>query len=198
MGLEITSVVEEGLGHSGHVVAVDGDVLVIDPLRSIHRYRAVIDRRGWQLRWTADTHTHADYVSGSPVLAELGATFYASRGARLETPHRPLDAGSEVDIGGLSLRTLPTPGHTPDHLAFLLLDGQRPIAVFTGGSLMVGTVGRPDLFGTARAEALARAMWRSLHAQLLTLPDDLPVYPTHGAGSFCSAPAAGERITTIA
>lgn len=197
MGLEIVSVVDEGLGHSGHLVSADGVVLVVDPLRSLDRYLEVVERRGWRVAWTADTHTHADYVSGSPELGRRGATFLASRGARLEVPHRALDGGDEIDVAGLTLRALPTPGHTPDHLAYFLLDGDQPVAVFTGGSLMVGTVGRPDLLGSDHVDALARAMWRSLHEQLLVLPDDLPVYPTHGAGSFCSAPGETERATTI-
>ncbi|MEO5841752.1 MAG: rhodanese-like domain-containing protein [Acidimicrobiales bacterium] len=197
MSIEIISVVDEGLGHSGHVVAIDGTVLVIDPLRCVDAYLEMIERRGWRLAWTADTHTHADYVSGSPELSRRGAVFFASRGARLEIAHRPLKPGDEVDLCGLTMRALPTPGHTPDHLAYLLLDNGRPLAVFTGGSLMVGTVGRPDLFGPEHAEDLAQAMWRSLHEQLLVLPDELAVYPTHGAGSFCSAPGANDRITTI-
>jgi len=195
--LEIESVVDEGLGHSAHLVAVDGEVLVVDPLRVVDRYLRLVEQRGWRLAWTADTHTHADYVSGGPELARRGATFLASRGAGLEFTHHALDGGDELDLAGLTLRALPTPGHTPDHLAYLLLDGTRPVAVFTGGSLMVGTVGRPDLLGADRAEPLARAMWRSLHEQLLVLPDDLPVYPTHGAGSFCSAPGTSRRVTTI-
>jgi hydroxyacylglutathione hydrolase len=197
IGLEIISVVDEGLGHSGHVVAIDGAALVIDPLRSVDAYLAVIDRRGWRLAWTADTHTHADYVSGSPELSRRGAVFFASRGAHLAVPHRPLDGGDDVDLGGLTMRPLPTPGHTPDHLAYVLLDGGRPLAAFTGGSLMVGAVGRPDLLGPEHTDRLARAMWRSLHEQLLVLPDDVAVYPTHGAGSFCSAPGTSERSTTI-
>ena len=197
MSFEIVSVVDEGLGHSGHLVAVDGRVLVIDPLRVVEPYLAVIEQHGWRLTWTADTHTHADYVSGSPELARRGATFFASRAAHLEVSHQPLDPGDEVDLGGLTLRALPTPGHTPDHLAYLLLDGDRPVAVFTGGSLMVGTVGRPDLLGPEHARELARAMWQSLQGEVLVLPDTLPVYPTHGAGSFCSTPGTNERTTTI-
>ncbi len=197
MALDIVSVVDEGLGHSGHLVAVDGEALVIDPLRAIDRYQRVIDERGWALRWVADTHTHADYVSGGPALGALGAEFHASRGAGLFVDHQPLDPGDELDLAGVTLRVLPTPGHTPDHLAFLLLDGHRPLAVFTGGSLMVGTVGRPDLLGPTHAEPLAHAMFRSLRDQLLVLPDDVAVYPTHGAGSFCSAPTSNERTSTI-
>ena len=90
-----------------------------------------------------------------------------------------------------------TPGHTPDHLAYLLVDESGPVVLFSGGSLMVGTVGRTDLLGDEQREALARGLVPGLPDRILTLPDDLAVYPTHGAGSFCSAPGGGERTTTI-
>ena len=105
--------------------------------------------------------------------------------------------GEETDLGGLSLRALATPGHTPEHIAYLLCDGDRPTALFSGGSLLVGSVARTDLIAPEQTEGLARAQWRSITQRLLILPDDLAVYPTHGAGSFCSAPANGERTTTI-
>ena len=197
MDLEIVAVSDEGLGHSAHLVAVDDDVLVIDPLRVVNRYVDTIERNGWRLRWTADTHLHADYLSGGPALSARGATFFAPDEAALRIPHRPLHGGDEVDIAGLTLRALPTPGHTPDHLCYLVLDAGRPLALFSGGSLMVGTVGRPDLFGPDHTDELARAMYRSLRDQLLVLPDDLAVYPTHGAGSFCSVPGSEDRSTTI-
>ena len=117
--------------------------------------------------------------------------------AGLAYPARGLDHDDEVDLGGLVLRALATPGHTPEHLSYLLLDGREPAALFSGGSLLVGAVARTDLIDPSRTEALARTLWRSLQATILTLPDDLAVYPTHGAGSFCSAPAGGERVTTI-
>src|SRR5688500_1850078 len=163
LGLEIVAVTDEGLGHSAHLIAVDGEVLVIDPLRVVGDYVDTIEQNGWHLRWTADTHLHADYVSGGPVLSTRGAEFFAPRAAALEIPHRPLDGGDEVDVSGLTLRAVPTPGHTPDHLSYLLLDADRPLALFSGGSLMVGTVGRPDLFGPDQSDVLARAMFRSLH-----------------------------------
>jgi glyoxylase-like metal-dependent hydrolase (beta-lactamase superfamily II)/rhodanese-related sulfurtransferase len=197
LGLEIGAVTDEGLGHSAHLVAVDGDVLVVDPLRVVSRYLDTIERKGWRLCWTADTHLHADYVSGGPELSARGAAFFAPGEAALEIPHRPLHGRDEVDIAGLTLRALPTPGHTPDHLCFLLLDGDHPLALFSGGSLMAGTVGRPDLFGPDHTDELARAMFRSLRDQLLVLPDDLAVHPTHGAGSFCSVPGSEHRSTTI-
>jgi rhodanese-related sulfurtransferase len=95
------------------------------------------------------------------------------------------------------LEALPTPGHTPEHLAYLLVEDGEPAALFSGGSLMVGTVGRTDLLGPAETEPLARQLHRALREEVAVLPDDLPVYPTHGAGSFCSAPGASDRTTTI-
>jgi glyoxylase-like metal-dependent hydrolase (beta-lactamase superfamily II) len=197
MAVEIVSVIDEGLGHAGHLVSIDRMVLVIDPLRSVGPYINEIARRGWRLRWTADTHTHADYVSGSPELARLGAKFFASGDAHLEMPHHALAGGHEVDLGNVTMRALSTPGHTPDHLAYLLFEDGSPFAVFTGGSLMVGTVGRTDLFGPQHADQMARDLWRSIQSQLMSLPDDVVVYPTHGAGSFCAAPASAARVTTI-
>ena len=117
--------------------------------------------------------------------------------AHLEFPARGLVDDAELDLGGLRLRALATPGHTPEHLAYLLSDGDTPLALFSGGSLLVSAVARTDLISREETEPLARALWRSLHERVLALPDDLPVYPTHGAGSFCSAPAGAERVTTI-
>jgi rhodanese-related sulfurtransferase len=107
-----------------------------------------------------------------------------------------LDDGDEVDMGGLRLRALATPGHTDEHLSYLLLDGSQVLGVFTGGSLIVGSAARTDLLGTDRAEELARAQYRSLRL-LAELSDTTPVWPTHGAGSFCSAPPGAARVTTI-
>ncbi len=104
--------------------------------------------------------------------------------------------GDELDLGGLRLRALATPGHTPEHVAFLLLDGEVPVGVFTGGSLLVGSAARTDLVDPDRTVELARAQYASLQ-RLLALPDGTAVWPTHGAGSFCSAPPGAERTTTI-
>lgn len=196
--ISITAFVDTGLGHSSYLVDLeDGRALVIDPARIPDAQLAAADAHRLEIAFSADTHTHADYVSGSPELAARGATFLAPADARLETRHRPLHGGDEVDLGRFVLRALPTPGHTPDHLAYLLLEDDLPAALFSGGSLMVGTVGRTDLLGEPRSEELARAQYRSIREQILTLPDDLAVYPTHGQGSFCSAPSGSERTTTI-
>jgi glyoxylase-like metal-dependent hydrolase (beta-lactamase superfamily II)/rhodanese-related sulfurtransferase len=197
--VEIRSVVDEGLGHASYVVGLgDGTALVVDPARFPNQQRRIAAERGWRLAWTADTHSHADYISGSPELAADGATFLASRGARLELPHHPVDGGDELELSaGVTLRAIATPGHTPDHLAYLLMVDDEPHALFSGGSLMVGAVGRTDLLGDKRRGDLARDLFHALRTRILTLPDDLPVYPTHGAGSFCSAPSGSARTTTI-
>jgi rhodanese-related sulfurtransferase len=137
-------------------------------------------------------------VSGSPELVARGARFLAPTAGHVRVSHRGLAGGDRVDVGPLVLEALATPGHTPDHLAYLLhTPDSTPLALFSGGSLMVDTVGRTDLLGPEQAEAFARAQFHSLRDRIMTLPDDLAVYPTHGAGSFCSAPGAGDRVTTI-
>jgi hydroxyacylglutathione hydrolase len=197
--VEIDSFVDEGLGHSSYLVDLgNGRALVIDPPRLPVEHIAAARARGLEVAFTADTHSHADYISGSPDLAARGATFFASNGAHLAFAHHAIAAGQQIELrAGVTLQAIATPGHTPDHLAYLLSEGSRPTALFSGGSLMVGTVGRTDLLGPELRDGLARQLYRALRDEILTLPDDLAVYPTHGAGSFCSAPGASERTTTI-
>jgi hydroxyacylglutathione hydrolase len=197
--VEIDSFVDEGLGHSSYLVDLgDGRALVIDPPRLPVEHIAAARARGLEVAFTADTHSHADYISGSPDLAARGATFFASNGAHLAFAHHAIAAGQQIELrAGVTLQAIATPGHTPDHLAYLLSEGSRPTALFSGGSLMVGTVGRTDLLGPELRDDLARQLYRALRDEILTLPDDLAVYPTHGAGSFCSAAGASERTTTI-
>ena len=194
----IIPIVDEGLGNSAYLVDLgDGRALVVDPARDPSPYLAAAERRRLAIAYVAETHLHADFVSGSRELAGQGAQVLAAAAGGIEFPHRGLVDGEEVDLGGLRLRALATPGHTPEHLSYLLLDGSRPVALFSGGSLLVGAVARTDLIAPERTEELARALWRSLQERILDLPDDLCVYPTHGAGSFCSAPAGASRTTTI-
>jgi glyoxylase-like metal-dependent hydrolase (beta-lactamase superfamily II)/rhodanese-related sulfurtransferase len=195
---QIVSVVDEGLGNSSYLVDLgDRRAMVIDPSRDPRPYVAAADRWGLRVAFSAETHLHADFVSGSRELAASGAQVLAALAGGTEFPHQGLVDGDEVDLGGLVLRALATPGHTPEHLCYLLLDANKPVALFSGGSLLAGAVARTDLIAPEQTEELARALWRSVHARILSLPDDLPVYPTHGAGSFCSAPAGTERSTTI-
>ncbi|MBA3266923.1 MAG: MBL fold metallo-hydrolase [Acidimicrobiia bacterium] len=195
---EIVAVVDEGLGNSSYLVGLgDGTAMVVDPARHPGPYRAEAQKRGLSLAVAVETHLHADFVSGSRELAARGVRVVAAREAGLGHPHHGLVDGQRLDLGGLTLEALATPGHTPEHLAYLLRDGHRPVALFSGGSLLVGAVGRTDLVSADRTEELARSLWRSIGERLLSLPDDLAVYPTHGAGSFCSVTPGGDRVTTI-
>ncbi|QIK75715.1 MBL fold metallo-hydrolase [Nocardioides piscis] len=198
MSFSITPVVDKGLGNSAYLVDLaDGRALAVDASRDLRALRAEADRRGLRIAYAADTHLHADFLTGAVQLAaDDGATVLASRAGDRLFPHRGLTDGDEVDLGGLRLRTLATPGHTHEHIAFELLDDRRTLGVFTGGSLIVGSAARTDLVSPDRTEELARAQYRSLR-RLAELDDDVAVWPTHGAGSFCSAPPGSERTTTI-
>lgn len=196
--VQITPFIDEGLGNSSYLVDLgDGRALVVDPVRDVEPYARFADEHRLQLAYSLETHLHADFVSGSRELARLGATILAPGGGDLAFPHRPLEDDEEYDLGGLVVRGVGTPGHTPEHLSYLLLDGDRPAALFSGGALIVGSVARTDLISPEQTEPLARALFRALRHRILALPDDLAVYPTHGAGSFCSAPGTGERTSTI-
>src|SRR5262249_14650360 len=190
--------VNEGLGNTSYLVDLgDRRALVVDPERDPGPYLAAAEARGLTVAYTAETHLHADFVSGSRELAARGARALAPAAGGIEFGHRGLRDGDVVGLCGLTLRALATPGHTPEHLAYLLLDGGRPVALFSGGSLLVGAVARTDLIDPARTEELARALWRSLHERILGLPDGLPVYPPPRAGAVCAAPARTQRPTTI-
>lgn len=189
---------DEGLGNTAYLAGLgDGRALAVDASRDLRALREAAARRGLRVAFAADTHLHADFLTGAVQLAaDEGATVLAAAAGRREFPHTALADGDEVDLGGLTLRALATPGHTGEHLSYLLLDGNRELGVFTGGSLIVGSAARTDLLGAARAEELARAQYRSLR-RLAALPDATAVWPTHGAGSFCSAPPGTARVSTI-
>lgn len=196
--LHMIPLVDEGLGNSAYLVDLDdGRALVVDVSRDLRAVREVAARRGLTVAFAADTHLHADFLTGAVQLAATdGAQVLASAAGDRAYPHRGLADEEEVDLGGLTLRVLATPGHTHEHVAFALLDGRSTVGVFTGGSLIVGAAARTDLVAADRTEELARAQYRSLR-RLATLGDDVAVWPTHGAGSFCSAPPGRDRTTTI-
>jgi hydroxyacylglutathione hydrolase len=198
MNVSVIPILDEGLGNSAYLVDLaDGRGLAVDASLDLRALRVEAERRGVRVAFAADTHLHADFLTGAVQLAaDDGAVVLASRAGDREFPHRGLVDGEEVDLGGLRLRTLATPGHTHEHIAFELLDDRRTLGVFTGGSLIVGSAARTDLVSADRTEELARAQYRSLR-RLAELDDDIAVWPTHGAGSFCSAPPGSERISTI-
>jgi glyoxylase-like metal-dependent hydrolase (beta-lactamase superfamily II)/rhodanese-related sulfurtransferase len=198
MGPTVTPVVDEGLGNSAYLLDLgDGSALAVDPPRDLRAVRAAADRAGLRIRFAADTHLHADFLTGAVQLAhDDGAQVLASAAGQRGFPHRGLADGDEVDLGGLTLQAWATPGHTDEHVAFLLRDGARPVGVFSGGSLIVGSAARTDLLGEERTDELTRAQFRSLH-RLAGLPAETALWPTHGAGSFCSSPPGAQRTSTI-
>lgn len=195
----IVPLVDEGLGNSAYLVDLgDGRALAVDPSRDLRSLREAAGKRGLTVAFAAETHLHADFLTGSAQLAaDQGAEVLGSATGHRLFDHRGLVEGDEVDLGGLTLRALATPGHTPEHLSYLLLHGAKQLAVFTGGSLIVGAAARTDLAGAEHTEALARAQYRSLHRLVDELNDETAVLPTHGVGSFCSAPPGAARTTTI-
>ncbi|OLT43769.1 hydrolase [Saccharomonospora sp. CUA-673] len=196
--IDIVPLVDEGLGNSAYLLDLgDGRAMVVDVSLDLRESSRLARRRGLTVAFAADTHLHADFLSGARQLsATEGTQVLASAAGHREFTHSGLRDGDEVDLGGLRLRALGTPGHTHEHLSFLLLDGDKPVGVFTGGSLLVGAAARTDLVSPEQTEALARAQYASLR-RLAELPDDVVVWPTHGAGSFCSAPPGAERTSTI-
>jgi glyoxylase-like metal-dependent hydrolase (beta-lactamase superfamily II)/rhodanese-related sulfurtransferase len=196
--MEPIAVVDEGLGNNSYLLDLgNGRAAVIDPSRDPRPYTSRAGRRGLNVAYAVETHVHADFVTGTRELAADGAQIVAAAGAELAYPHRGVRDGDRVDLGGLVLEVIATPGHTPAHVAWLLRDGEAPLGVFTGGALVVGGMARTDLVGRERTEELARAAYHSIRDRLLGLPDELPVWPTHGPGSFCSTDATGERTSTI-
>jgi hydroxyacylglutathione hydrolase len=194
----VLQVEDKGLGNTAYLVDLgDGRALAVDASRDLRALEAAVESRGLRVAVAADTHLHADFLSGARQLAATqGATVLASSAGNRVFDHHGLRDCDEYDLGGLRLRALGTPGHTDEHLSYLLLDGERPVGVFTGGSLLVGAVARTDLVDPARTVELARAQYRSMQ-RLLKLPDQVGVWPTHGAGSFCAAPLGSARTSTI-
>ncbi|HSJ88756.1 MAG TPA: MBL fold metallo-hydrolase [Anaerolineales bacterium] len=194
--------VDTGLGNSAYLIGSHETHLgiLIDPLRDVDRYLRAASNLGVKLIHVLDTHLHADFISGSREIAsQTSAAIGASAEAHVGFDHDPLIEGSVIDLGAFQIRVMMTPGHTPEHISFLLVeaDGKTPSALFSGGALIVGGAARTDLLAPELALPLARHLYHTIHDKLLILPDEVTVYPTHGAGSFCVAPASPERTTTI-
>jgi hydroxyacylglutathione hydrolase len=191
-------VVDEGLGNSAYLLDLgEGRALAVDPSLDLRAVDQAAQRRGLRIAYAAETHLHADFLSGARQLsADHDARILASAAGNREFGHTRLGDGDEVDLGGRRLRALETPGHTPEHLSYLILDGAAALGVFTGGSLLVGAAARTDLVAPDRTAELARAQYRSLR-RLAELPDATAVWPTHGAGSFCSPRPGSARTSTI-
>ncbi|MET8076750.1 MBL fold metallo-hydrolase [Streptomyces sp. NPDC005303] len=189
-----------GLGNRGYLVGGARSAVVVDPPRDVDRVIAVAARRGVRITHVVETHVHNDYVTGGLQLARItGAAYLVPAGARVAFERTPVADGDVARIeDDLTLRALATPGHTPHHTSYVLEEAGRAAAVFTGGSLLIGTVGRPDLVEPGLTGRLAREQYDSAHRLAAELPDETEVLPTHGFGSFCSAgQAQGGATTTI-
>ena len=178
------------------------ELAVVDPhFELIDQYLAAAERAGSPITAVFETHVQADHVSGLPSLVQAtGATAYLPDEAGVAFPHRALSDGDVVELGNTVVRALATPGHAPAHHAFIVADRRRgteePWLVFTGDSLLVGDVGRPDLHSAGDPEPLAREQFRSI-ARLLELPDHVVVYPSHFGGSVCGRGLSSNPFSSI-
>ncbi len=196
-GVSVEVIETPDLGDRSYVVSAEGAALVVDPQRDIDRVLEVLDRRGLRATHVLETHLHNDYLTGGLELTDrTGAAYVVPGDAVVAYPRTPVFDGDELTAGDMTVRVLATPGHTPHHLAYaVLLDGDAR-AVFSGGSLLFGSVGRTDLVTPELTDELAHAQWRSARRLAADLPAGTALFPTHGFGSFCSAsPTSGGSST---
>jgi hydroxyacylglutathione hydrolase len=197
--MDVEVFVTVGLGDNSYLLVSGDEAAVVDPQRDAWRFLQAARARGAVIRAVLETHVHNDYVSGAhEIRAATGAQIIAPARGRYEFRHRAVDEGDEVMLGGLRVVAMATPGHTFEHISWLVNDGATPAAVFTGGSLLVGSAGRPDLLGERHTAELTSAQYATLQ-RLAALPGEVRVLPTHGAGSFCvAAMPTTQRTSTIA
>ncbi|HEX9068467.1 MAG TPA: rhodanese-like domain-containing protein [Ktedonobacterales bacterium] len=186
----------DGLGHQSYLIADEATHIaaVVDPRRDVEIYLAAARALDARIAYIFETHVHNDYVTGALELRErTGATIVNAASAELRYEHLGVRDGDRVEVGSLTFTVLATPGHTPDHVSYAVYEAgnSQASAVFTGGSLLVGSAGRTDLVSPGMTLSLTRDQFHSLHRLLDTLPNDASVYPTHGAGSFCGATMTG-------
>jgi glyoxylase-like metal-dependent hydrolase (beta-lactamase superfamily II)/rhodanese-related sulfurtransferase len=199
-GLTVVPLETPSLGDRSYVVH-DGEVaFVVDPQRDIDRVLEVLEEAGVRLTHVLETHIHNDYVTGGLALARrTGAAYLVNAEDQVSFERTPVRDGETVEVGAMTLGVVATPGHTYTHLSYVLSDSRsgEQVGVFTGGSLLFGSTGRPDLLGPEHADALARHQHSSSHKLAALLPDDADVFPTHGFGSFCSATQSESTSSTI-
>ena len=188
-----------GLGDRSYVAHDGRHALVVDPQRDIDRVEALLAEHGLTLTHVFETHVHNDYVSGGLVLAQRhGAQYVVPGDVELGYDAVPAHDGSTFTVGELGVVAMHTPGHTPHHISYAVSRGDHPGSVFTGGSMLYGAVGRPDLIGPEATVGLAHDQWHSVRRLADDLPEHTWVYPTHGFGSFCAATQNEGNRGTIA
>jgi glyoxylase-like metal-dependent hydrolase (beta-lactamase superfamily II)/rhodanese-related sulfurtransferase len=189
------------LAHASYLLASDGDAVVVDPQRDVEIYLQAAEANHLSIRHIVETHLHADFISGHRELASrTGARIYIGAQAHATFPHVALCDGFQLQVGKMRITALETPGHTPESICLVITDEEKssgPWAILTGDTLFLGDVGRPDLSKKFSSAQLAGMLYDSLHAKILTLPDDVLVYPAHGAGSLCGRNMRAERVSTI-
>ncbi len=192
------------LAHYAYALISDGEIALVDPARNPQPYYDLAEREGAKITTIIETHPHADFVSSHKEIAEkTGAKIYVSKLLGAEYKHHSFDDGDTIKIGKTVLKALNTPGHSPDSICVVVIDEDgKDQAVFTGDTLFIGDCGRPDLRETAGAltatrQELARQMYHSLRDKLMPLPDDVLVYPAHGAGSLCGKGLSAANVSTM-
>jgi len=191
------------LAQASYLIGSAGEAAIVDPRRDVDDYLREAETRGLRIKYVIETHLHADFVSGHRELAQrTGAEIVFGARAGATFPHRAVRDGEELRVGETRLRILETPGHTPESISILVFErteDQTPKLVLTGDTLFIGDVGRPDLAGKKgyTAEQMAALLYDSLHQKLLVLPDEVRVYPAHGAGSLCGKNLSKETSSTI-
>jgi hydroxyacylglutathione hydrolase len=201
--MEIARFYMPGLAQVAYGVADPAErvAALIDPRRDIGEYLAWAADHDYRIVAILETHVHADFVSGARELAAAtGAPVYAGRLGDTEFPHRPLNDGDRIPVGHLTFQAFWTPGHTPEHMAYLLFDpsaGDEPVALFSGDVLFAGEIGRPDLLGEEKLDGLVEHLYETVTNRLARLPNNVVVYPGHGAGSPCGKKIGDAAQTTI-
>src|SRR5215216_4344359 len=188
------------LAHASYLIGSDGEAAVGDPQRDIDEYISEANARDLKIKYVSETHLHADFVSGhQEIAARTGAQIVFGAQAGVEFEHRAVRDGEEITMGGVTLRFIETPGHTPEGICVLITAPDQPQKLLTGDTLFIGDVGRPDLAGGKgyTPQMMAEMMYDSLHGKLLKLPDEVEVYPAHGAGSMCGRNMSKETSSTI-
>jgi hydroxyacylglutathione hydrolase len=202
--MNIEQFVVEGLGHQSYCIldTESRTAAIVDPRRDVDVYLQAAQHAQVRITHILETHIHNDYITGSrELVARTGATIFASAIDPLHYAHQPVREGDHFTVGSLSFTVLATPGHTPEHVSYLLHEPRKeaPTALFSGGSLLAANAGRTDLLGKEMMLTLTRQQYHTLRRLLETLPGQVRVYPTHGAGSFCmSTGSDSARSTTIA
>jgi glyoxylase-like metal-dependent hydrolase (beta-lactamase superfamily II)/rhodanese-related sulfurtransferase len=191
------------LSHASYYIGSEGEAAVIDPQRDIQQYLDEAEANGQKIKYVIETHSHADFVSGHRELAEkTGAEIVFGARANTAFPTHKVKDGDELSVGKINLKFLETPGHTPEGVTILAEnteDANAPLKMFTGDTLFIGDVGRPDLVGSKgfTAEQMGAMLYDSLHEKILPLPDETEVYPAHGAGSLCGKSLSKETWSTL-